>query len=427
MNAGKLYLLIPALFSLVAPGIIHAYQYSLNWSATTPFPENATGGFCIASNATGSIYCIGVNYISYGRITAGNLSYYAAATDSGASSWTQTTEFPLNTSIIGCGINNTTIVCIGKPSKPQSNSDYYASISAGGIGKWSATMPLPGKFSSSPPSACVPYSDSIYCMYNDNGAYNGASGPAYIAHITGSGIGSWSAATAPYNFSTSAGSCAAYNSTIYCLGYNNNEAGIQDAVLYYASINRSGTGAWRPTGYPEPYTGQDCFASGNLLYCMNLATGGVVNGSYRKYNASISVAGISAGYIGAWITLQTSSNPLPLAFSSPCIPYGTTIYCIEQAQQPSGPFVDSVYYIRFPPPSSSTPTTTSTSISSSTSTAPAPQSSIQTTIAVPKLNPRSKAQETQIMAVLASTVIIIILILAYYLYRRDRRRNAAGH
>ena len=427
MNAGKLYLLILALFSILATGIMHASSYSLNWSATTPFPENATGGFCIASSATGAIYCIGVNHISYGRITAGSLSYYAAATNSGASSWLQTTKFPSNASIIGCGINNTTIVCIGKPTKGQGNSDYYASISAGGISKWSATTPLPGQFSSSPPSVCVPYSSSIYCMYNDNGAYNGASGPAYMAHITDSGISSWSAATTPYNFSTNAGSCVAYNSTIYCLGYNNNEAGIQDAVLYYASINRSGTGAWKSTGYPEPYTGQDCFASSSLLYCMNLETSGVVNGSYRKYNASISMAGISAGYIGAWTTLQTSTNPLPLTFPSPCTPYGTTIYCIEQAQQSAGPFVDSVYYIRFQPSSSSTPATTSTSIGSSTSTVPALQSSAQTTIASPNPNSQGKGQKTQIMAVLASIVIIIILILAYYLYRRDRRRNAVGH
>jgi hypothetical protein len=206
------------------------------WESTTAYPIPIDTQYCAAW--TGYIYCVGGSNETDGTnadATATNSVWYAQASSSGIGSWVHTTSYPTNVYYPSCFVASGYIYCLGgaDSSGNSVNSDYYASLSAQGVGVWTKTTAYPIQESG---QACAFSSGYIYCVAGEtaggqNPTYSNA---VYYASISGAGIGAWKqAGVYPLSVGTT---CVVSSGYMYCVGGFDNSGG-ESSRVYYASLS----------------------------------------------------------------------------------------------------------------------------------------------------------------------------------------------
>jgi hypothetical protein len=282
------------------------------------------GEQCVSTAS--SIYCIGGQDVKGGPRSE---VYYASAISSSGNitGWAlSSSPYPRTIDGESCVLSSGLIYCVGgsydEPGDDLSSS-YYASVTASGsMGSWSPTTAFPIPADS---QSCVASSSYVYCVGGNNET-DGLNADAtdtnsvWYAPLSASGIGNWSLTT-PYPSNDYYPSCFASGSDIYCLGgadSNDNSLG----TAYYATLSPSGVGAWTSTtSYPVAGTGQSCVISSGDILCVGGETSG---GQSPKYTNAVYYAPISAGGIGAW----KQSTSYPVSVGTECVVLSGDIYCV---------------------------------------------------------------------------------------------------
>ena len=257
------------------------------------------------------IYCVG------GAPSPYTDAYYAAVSSGGVGAWTATTSYPVAFYGNDCLASNGYIYCVGGGA---ANYVYYAPISSSGIGAWAGTSnyPIIGMAN----NGCSLYGGYLYCV----GA-NGASPytQVYYAPVSSSGVGSWSAGTSYPTFMYGAG-CSASNGYLYCVG----APSAPQTQTYYAPISSTGVGAWTYGGaYPIAMSAAGCSILNGYIYCIG-------NNQVSPYN-QVYYAPISTTGFGTWAA--TTSYPVGMEWSGCTINNGY-IYCVGTQTNPE----NYVYY-----------------------------------------------------------------------------------
>src|SRR5690348_7237687 len=137
------------------------------------------------SSSNNFIYCIG------GYLYSNN--YYAPIYSNGnLGAWTTTNSYPLTVEGPQCVVSGSYIYCEGAYSGSYVATSYSAPIySTGGIGGWTATTSYPYANAEAPYNGCSTSGGYIYCM----GGYDGSSfhQQTYYATISSGTVGSWTA------------------------------------------------------------------------------------------------------------------------------------------------------------------------------------------------------------------------------------------
>jgi hypothetical protein len=183
-------------YCLGASGAAASYFAALSanglgeWVATTPYPAPPVNNpACVASQ--GYVYCVGQVYNGPNWYDYVQGVYFAPLSSSGIGAWTQTTALPRENFGGTCVASSGYLYCI----YDQSNA-YFAPISSNGIGAWTETV--------GPPEAsagCFGAGDLVYCVSAGSSAAGAGSsafqeGPSYFAPMSDGGLGSWTATTA---------------------------------------------------------------------------------------------------------------------------------------------------------------------------------------------------------------------------------------
>jgi hypothetical protein len=295
-----------------------AYFATLNssgigkWSRTTTYP---------APNFSYAPDCVAdLNYIYCEKGAANDsLVYYASINSSGIGTWIQTQSYPSYINGENCVTYSGFIYCLGseKANNPVNASAldyvYYAKIGTNGLSSWNETTSYP--VAALWPS-CVAISEYIYCSGGQNVAIAGPCSGAncgltsvFYARLSSSGVSHWIATTG-YPFPVSAESCAAYSTSIYCVG------GLQYSLVssakstitrtssaYYATANSSGVFSWtKASVYPISTEDSQCLSFSNNVYCI-----GGYNGRGLSLNASYYSEVITAPALAA-LTEQRSTT-----------------------------------------------------------------------------------------------------------------------
>lgn len=181
------------------------------WSMTTSYPSPSLGLSC--SISSGYVYCVG------GENTEGTLEtnnvYSAPVSSSGIGTWVQETSYPITVTGTSCLTDQGFLYCFGgytaSGPKPVSNT-YFASISSGDVGSWTAGVPYPDTIYN---ESCVAQGSEVYCIGGI-----GSSGPTSTVETAAldDGIGTWS--TGPPYPSAMVGSCVSAQGVIACLTGN---------------------------------------------------------------------------------------------------------------------------------------------------------------------------------------------------------------
>ena len=159
------------------------------------------------------------------------------------------------------------------------SNDYYASLSASGVGTWKHLNPTPLPVDG---GSCTIANATIYC------------------------IGGSAAALAIGGISNYTSFNQTYNTTAYLSDLYTN----QSSAAFYASIASNGqVGNWIYTApYPTVLQNSGCTSNGADLYC--------VGGSYTNSTQEVFYSGLSPTFgIEGW--LQTSPYPVPF-YSNYC-------------------------------------------------------------------------------------------------------------
>jgi hypothetical protein len=203
-----------------------------NWAATTAYPIPIDSQYCAAY--ADHIFCVGGNNETDGTnldSTASNSVWYAPISSSGIGNWSLSTSYPANLYFPSCFAASGYIYCLGgvdSNSNAQS-TDYYASLSAEGVGTWTKTTSYPLQETG---QACVFSSGYIYCVGGQgSSSYTNA---VYYATASSAGIGSWKQAG---NYPASVGTtCVAVSGYIYCVGGFDGSAAGENPATYYALL-----------------------------------------------------------------------------------------------------------------------------------------------------------------------------------------------
>jgi hypothetical protein len=276
------------------------------WKSATSYPIPFSLGSCTTYN--NFIYCVGTN-------SGTNLKgvYYTQTSINGVGTWSQTTSYPVPFYGAQCNAYNGYIYCIGDtyfnasalrafysnitniPNTwaeanqitqngvlPHINYDYYAPISASGVGQWKQITPTPQQVNG---GSCTISNSTIYCIggsattvnaanftqnttfYNSSvnipgfsSQFGNDTSAAFFAHIGANGqVGNWSYTT-PYLNQLQNTQCASGNGNIYCIGGSGQNASQE---TFYSSISpRFGISNWlRTTDYPIPFYSGYCSTS----------------------------------------------------------------------------------------------------------------------------------------------------------------------
>ena len=309
------------------------------WMATRPYPlqVNGTAGVlglsCVASS--GTAYCIG------GEDAASHPSdsvYHAPLTSSGIGNWTASqSPYPEPIMFTSCVGYSGYVYCVGGTHTGTGNdtsSSYFAPASNGGLGKWTGTSPYPVTTDS---QSCVAASGQVYCVGGQNETSGSSSSQTdsnsvWYASLSPSGIGTWSRTTA-YPGGVFFPECSTQGGYVYCVG-GQSKSGTVVSSAYYASVSANGLGQWTPTSpYPVGTTAQSCAASSTVLYCVGgLVTGGSATGNL--YYAGLSPAGI-----GSW----QQGGGYPTGLATECISSSEYLYCIGGYDPGSPPTAESYF------------------------------------------------------------------------------------
>ncbi len=331
------------------------------WTESTNYPIGVAGQSCVTSSS--DIYCVGGVNSTYDRI---NSTYYAPISSSGIGTWNQSTSYPIGIVYQSCVTSFSDIYCVGGQSSTYHgvNSTYYAPISSSGIGTWAST----GSYISTGiwAESCLSTSSEVYCVGGvGNAGFSAtvsATNSTFYASLSASGVGTWAQGT-DYPTYIAGESCVTSSGYIYCVGGANNSSvlGYEDLnSTYYAPVSSSGIGTWtQSTSYPTPIAFQSCIASSSDIYCV-----GGVNSTYYYINSTY-YAPISSSGIGNWT--ETASYPFPVLYQS-CVSTSADLYCTGGFYSVTDEPSNSSYFSSMSSSTSSSTTTSTVSSSSSTTT-----------------------------------------------------------
>jgi len=215
-----------------------------NWSSTTHYPIPIDTQSCVA--ASSYIYCVGGENETDGSATdvaETNSVWYAPLSSSGIGTWVHTTPFPSDVFYPSCYVADGYVYCIGGADSNGNSltNDYYAAISASGVGTWASTTPYPIAASG---QACVISSDYMYCVGGVTAPGSSSTPPTYTdavysAALTVGGIGNWkSVPSFPYSTWTT---CLASAGNVYCFGGFDSSSVGEDNIVHYASLTSLAT------------------------------------------------------------------------------------------------------------------------------------------------------------------------------------------
>ncbi len=238
----------------------------LNWSNTTAYP---IGRYQSCVQARGNIYCVAGLYANG---TASNKTYYAPLSSNGIGNWVETSPYLQTNYGATCSTDGNYIYCVGGVNNNYWNDyTFYAPISANGIGQWIQTTNYPLIIQE---NNCQTANGFIYCVGGSGGYYPNFPFTAlnYYAPVSASGIGQWKSTTplpTPIGFE----SCNIGGNYIYCnsgldsTGYSNQS--------FYAPISKNGIGNWTESGnYKVKLLGNSCTISNGYIYCTGGCDGG---------------------------------------------------------------------------------------------------------------------------------------------------------
>jgi hypothetical protein len=256
------------------------------WTAGTQYPQDINGQSCVAYS--GYAYCTGGTYDDGGDDV--NSSYYAPLTSGGAlGTWSATTSFPIPVDSLSCVASSGYVYCVGgnnetdgtNADSTSSNSVWYAALSSSGLGDWTSTTSYPANVFF---PSCFAAGGYIYCLGGVNGNFN-AVGTDYFASLSAAGVGAWTQTTA-YPVQASGEACAVSSGRIYCIGGEEAE-GSYTGAAYYASVSSAGVGTWKQMpSYPLSSQTDCAIVSGNL-YCVGGFDGSSVGENNAVYYASL--------------------------------------------------------------------------------------------------------------------------------------------
>jgi Kelch motif len=232
--------------------------------------------------------------------------------------WTSTTEYPLSLAGESCVAVPTSVYCIGGFGGGGDSHDqvYFATLSASGVGSWSAGAPYPTAVDS---ASCVNATAGIYCVGGED--YPNNLNDVYFAPLSSSGLGAWSSVAA-YPNALAGTSCVVYSGYIYCVGgFDSN--GDEVSSTYYASLS-SGLTSWTgTTQYPLAVDRESCVVDAGDIYCVAGET--AVGSNQNSPITDAYYAPLSPSGIGQWTAAL--SYPTALAALS-CAPYSGYVYCV---------------------------------------------------------------------------------------------------
>ena len=269
------------------------------WAQTSRYPIPFSLGSCSASN--GYIYCVGTLNQSDSRDV-----FYAPLTASGIGPWSKTTSYPAPFYGAQCNAYNGYLYCIGDTylnasailgvtetvnqiladggisyiNPPNESNDFYAPISASGVGKWKRINPTPIPIDG---GSCTVSNATIYCIGGSPASlgmeafgtnytqlrstanlssimsqvFGNETSASFYAPISASGsIGNWTV-TASYPMLLQNAQCTSNGSNIYCMG---GSSGNSTQAVFYSELSPTiGIGGWLPTtDYPIPLYSAYC-------------------------------------------------------------------------------------------------------------------------------------------------------------------------
>lgn len=286
-----------------------------SWTATTGYPALVEGSSCGASG--GYIYCVGG--IMSGEVN--DSTFYARMSSAGIAgigAWINTTPYPTTIYLSSCVISESYITCIGGllTAGTETNAVYSAPVSSAGIGKWTSEASYPTDLEG---SSCVVSEGYVTCVggLTDIGVNTNM---VYYASLSSGTVGAWTATT-DYPINLEGESCVGTPGYITCVGgqYNPLVSGYVTSAVYYDSVSSGAVGAeWSSTtNATAALSFEPCFASAGYIYCI----AGYVSGA-----TGVHFDTISSGALGpSW----TSTTTYPVAVDTlQCAVSGGSIYCV---------------------------------------------------------------------------------------------------
>jgi N-acetylneuraminic acid mutarotase len=237
--------------------------------------------------------------------------------------WAPTGLYPDQLAGAGCVAVSAVVYCVGGFDTNYNSYDdvNYAALNSSGVGTWTAGTSYPTAVDS---ASCVSVNSTIYCVggEEDDGAV--VLDNVYYTQVSpASGLsGSWSAG-ATYPQPTAATSCVVFAGYIYCVGgFDSN--GDEVSSSYYGQLTASGIESWSSTtAYPKAVDSESCVASGGYIFCVagEVESGGNPNNPINNvYYAPLNSSGI-----GKWSS--GPAYPASLAALS-CVAYSGYVYCV---------------------------------------------------------------------------------------------------
>lgn len=238
--------------------------------SSNPYPESIDGESCVLSS--GFIYCVGGSYNDNGDDVSS--SYYASVTTSGSvGSWSSTTAFPIPVDSQSCVASSSYIYCVGGNNETDgsnadatdTNSVWYAPLSASGMGNWSLTTAYP---SNDYYPSCFAVGSDIYCLGGADSNGNSL-GTAYYATLSSSGVGAWTSTTS-YPVAGTSQACVISSGDILCVGgeTSGGSSPTYTNAVYFAPISSGGIGTWKESASYPVDVGTECVALSGNIYCV---------------------------------------------------------------------------------------------------------------------------------------------------------------
>jgi hypothetical protein len=349
------------------------------WGSTTNYPVNVEDQSCAVYS--GYIYCVG-GYIGN---AASDPVYYAPISSTGVGTWVRSpNNYPLGIYAQSCVIGTVAsqfegttadIYCVGGENSNGNAADnvYAASVSASGVGSWTALAAYPTGISR---SSCVVYEE----QYTTGPPLKLTSTVPYITCVGGftptnltgvvytfsDGAGTWTEDTT-YPLPVGTQSCVYDSSYIFCVGGDVLVGGnlFTNNGVYLAPVSSSGVGPWTSTTvYPDSnIEASSCVTYSGYIYCVGGQAG-------SQANSGVYYAALSSSGVGAW----TAGDSYPFGLvgvnqaSNLCALYPGSdgyIFCVGNNDFFSS---NSIYYSEIVPPASTTTVVSTTTLPASTST-----------------------------------------------------------
>jgi hypothetical protein len=234
-----------------------------SWNQTSNYPLNTSGLSCVDS--VGFIYCVG-GYNETARENGDanlfvNRTYFAPLSPTGVGKWIRTADYPVKLYLEKCVTSSNYIYCIGGEVALGGQRGgpipdvYYAPLSPFGIGPWKHTNAYP--YPTAVPS-CVTDSSYIFCVTaNYNGTAYTNIVESYFAPLSSGGLGNWTASKAPPSNPTSCIASGGYDYCILAMGCPPIPPPYDcTSPSYFAPLSPEGMGVWtRTTQLPTSVQG----------------------------------------------------------------------------------------------------------------------------------------------------------------------------